>query len=113
MRTPTLAACVILAGIGVPTAAEPPDRLLAHWAFESLERTDGRTVTVDLVSGRRDELRGHSRLHEGVRGSCLVLNEYDSELVRPAGGGPLVNGRVSRSKRGLRPARIRGTGLQS
>jgi hypothetical protein len=79
---------------GKPAEMTDPDGLLAHWAFESLENADGRVAIKDLVSGRRDLLRGHSRLHEGVRGSCLVLNEYDSELVRPAGGGPLVKGRA-------------------
>jgi hypothetical protein len=71
-----------------------PDGLVAHWAFESLDKADGRTVTGDLAGGRRDEVRGHSRLQEGVRGNCMVLNEYDSGLIRPADNGSLVNSKA-------------------
>jgi hypothetical protein len=87
-----------LAGMGGDHGLAAPgpagDGLVAHWAFESLENAEGRVVTRERVSGRLDEVRGHSRLQEGVRGSCMVLNEYDSELVRPAGGGSLVQGRA-------------------
>jgi len=67
---------------------------VAHWAFETLDESEGRTVTADLAGGHRDEVRGNSRLQEGVRGNCLVLNEIDSEVVRPPGGGSLVTGKA-------------------
>jgi hypothetical protein len=66
---------------------------VAYWAFEKLEQADERTLTLDLASGRSDEVRGHCRLQEGVRGNFLVLNEYDSELVRAAGSGSLIKGK--------------------
>jgi len=70
------------------------DGLVAHWAFERLEKSADRAVTVDLASGRWDEVRGRNRLQEGVRGDCIVLNEYDSELIRPAGSGSLIKGKA-------------------
>ena len=81
-------------GIGQAAPGPQTDGLVAHWAFETLDKADGRTVTVDLASDRRDEVRGHSRLQEGVRGNCMVLNEYDSEVIRPAENGSLINSKA-------------------
>jgi hypothetical protein len=68
--------------------------LLAYWPFESFEQAGEHVVTGDPVGYDKDEVRGHSRLQEGVRGNCLVLNEFDSEVARPQGGGPLVTGKA-------------------
>jgi hypothetical protein len=81
-------------GLGHAAPVPQTDGLLAHWAFESLDKADGRTVTGDSAGDHRDEVRGHSRLQQGVRGNCMVLNESDSELIRPAGSGSLVNGKA-------------------
>ena len=81
-------------GLGHAAPGPWTDGLVAHWAFETLDKLEGRTVTLDLAGNQRDEVRGHSRLQEGVRGNCLVLNEYDSELIRPAASSSLVNGKA-------------------
>ena len=81
-------------GLGHAAPGQRTDGLVAHWAFESLEKADGRTVTEDLASDRRDEVRGHSRLQEGVHGNCMVLNEYDSEVIRPGENGSLINSKA-------------------
>jgi hypothetical protein len=77
-------------GSGLASPGPHAEGLVAHWAFETLEDAGGRLVTADLAAERRDEVQGHTRLHEGVRGNCMVLNEYDSALIRPAGGRPLI-----------------------
>jgi hypothetical protein len=81
-------------GLGHAAPWPQTDGLVAHWAFETLDEVEGHTVTTDLVSDRRDEVRGHSRLQEGVRGNCLVLNEYDSEVIRSAESGSLINSKA-------------------
>ena len=72
--------------------------VIAYWPFDSIERLGPENhtefVTRETVEGRKDRISGNSRLQEGVRGNCLVLNEYDSELIRPAGSGSLVNGKA-------------------
>lgn len=92
--TPLSAISIVWLGVSLQPVMAVQEDPVAHWAFERLDKAEGRTTTRDLAGGQCDEVKGHSRLQEGVLGHGLALNEYDSAVVRPADKGALVNGKA-------------------